>query len=123
MLADERTIILKFYLHISCDEQEKRLLKREEDARKFWKLSVGDWHEREHWDEYTAAYEDALNRCGTKDAPWFVVPANRKWFRNLAVAEAVVGALRPKRAGWLEKLEKVGQQEKALIEAYRQSGS
>jgi PPK2 family polyphosphate:nucleotide phosphotransferase len=123
MLADERTIILKFYLHISRDEQEKRLLKREEDARKFWKLSVGDWREREHWDAYTAAYEDALNRCGTMDAPWFVVPANRKWFRNLAVAEAVVEALRPKRAGWLEKLEKVGQQEKALIEAYRQSGN
>lgn len=123
MLADAQTIILKFYLHINRDEQEKRLLKREEDARKFWKLSVGDWREREHWDAYTAAYEDVLNRCGTKDAPWFVVPANRKWFRNIAVAEAVVEALRPHRAGWLKKLEKVGQQEKALIEAYRQNGN
>src|SRR4051794_33440791 len=70
LLTDSSTIILKFYLHISRDEQERRLLKREEKAVKSWKLSVGDWKEREHWDDYTAAYEDALNHCSTKHAPW-----------------------------------------------------
>lgn len=119
LLADADTLILKFYLHISREEQEGRLRKREQDRTKYWKLSVGDWQEREHWDDYTAAYENVLNRCASKDAPWFVVPADRKWFRNLAVAEAVVEALRPHREGWLQELEKVGRQEKALIEAYR----
>ena len=121
LLADANTIILKFLLHISREEQEERLIKREQEATKYWKLSVGDWQEREHWDAYTAAYEDAINHCSTKQAPWFVVPANRKWFRNLAVAESVVEALRPHRAGWLAKLEKIGLQEKGLIEAYKRN--
>ncbi len=121
LLADSRTIILKFYLHISREEQEKRLLKREQDAVKAWKLSVGDWKEREHWDDYTAAYEEALNRCSSKHAPWFIVPANRKWFRNLAVAEALRDALRPFRESWLKKLEEVGVERRAEIEEYRQS--
>lgn len=119
LLADARTIVLKFCLHISREEQEARLIKREQDASKFWKLSVGDWQEREHWDAYTAAYEDAIGRCATEYAPWYVVPADRKWFRNLAIAEALVEALRPHRAGWLEKLENVGREEKRLIEAHR----
>lgn len=121
LLADSSTIILKFYLHISKDEQEERLLKREADATKAWKLSVGDWKEREHWDAYTAAYEDALNRCSTKHAPWFIVPADKKWFRNLAVAEALRDALTPFREEWLAKLEKVGRESKREIEEYRQS--
>lgn len=119
LLADERTIVLKFCLHISREEQEARLIKREQDASKFWKLSVGDWQEREHWDAYAAAYEDAINKCATERAPWYVVPADRKWFRNLAIAEAMVEALRPHRAGWLEKLEAVGREELRLIEAHR----
>ena len=121
LLVDSRTIILKFYLHISREEQEKRLLKREQDAVKAWKLSVGDWKEREHWDDYTAAYEEALNRCSSKHAPWFIVPANRKWFRNLAVAEALRDALRPFRESWLKKLEEVGLERRKEIEEYRQS--
>lgn len=121
LLADSSTIILKFYLHISRDEQKKRLLKRETDPIKSWKLSVGDWKEREHWDDYTEAYEDAINRCGAKHAPWFIVPADKKWFRNLAVAEALRDALAPYRERWLEKLEEVGRERKKEIEEYRRS--
>ncbi|MBA3805399.1 MAG: polyphosphate kinase 2 family protein [Acidobacteria bacterium] len=121
LLADSSTIVLKFYLHISKDEQEQRLLKRETDPIKSWKLSVGDWQERQHWDAYTAAYEDALNRCSTKHAPWFIVPADKKWFRNLAVAEALRDALKPYRKAWLKKLEAAGKEKKQEIEAYRRT--
>ena len=120
LLADSSTIILKFYLHISKDEQKKRLLNRETDPIKSWKLSVGDWKEREYWDGYTKAYEDAINRCSTEHAPWFIVPADKKWFRNLAVAETLRDALMPYRERWLEKLEEVGRERKKEIEDYRQ---
>ncbi len=119
LLTDSGTIILKFMLHISKDEQEERLLAREEDATKSWKLSVGDWQERRYWDAYTAAYEDALTKCSTKDAPWFVVPADRKWFRNLAITETMVETLRPLRDGWLAKLAKQGETERAALVTYR----
>ena len=121
LLADAGTIILKFYLHISREEQEERLLKREQDATKFWKLSAGDWKERELWDDYTAAYEDAISSCSAEHAPWFVVPADRKWFRNLAVAQALRDALLPHRKGWLKVLEAVGSRELKAIEEFRQS--
>lgn len=119
LLADSSTIILKFYLHISKEEQEQRLLKREKDAIKSWKLSVGDWKEREHWDDYTAAYEEALNRCCTNHAPWFIVPSDKKWFRNLAVAEALRDALSPYREGWMQRLEEMGRERRTEIEEYR----
>ncbi|MFN0087520.1 MAG: PPK2 family polyphosphate kinase [Blastocatellia bacterium] len=119
LLADSGTIILKFYLHISKREQEQRLLEREVDRTKYWKLSAGDWKEREYWDAYTRAYEGALNKCASPRIPWFVVPANKKWFRNLAVAEAVVHALRPHRNEWLKKLESIGGEEKARIDLFR----
>jgi len=123
LLTDSSTIILKFYLHISKEEQEKRLLKRERDDVKAWKLSVGDWKEREYWDDYTGAYEDALNRCATEYAPWFVVPADKKWFRNLAVAEALRDALMPYREGWMERLGAVGREAREEIEEYRRGHS
>ena len=119
LLADAGTILLKFYLHISRSEQEQRLREREQDPTKYWKLSAGDWKEREHWHAYTRAYEEALTRCSAPHAPWHIVPANKKWFRNLAVAEAIVHALRPHRKQWMRKLEAIGQEEKARIEAYR----
>ena len=78
---------------LSKEEQKQRLLEREKNPIKSWKLSVTDWKEREHWDDYTAAYEDALNRCSTKHAQWFIVPADKKWFRNLAVAEIMLETL------------------------------
>jgi PPK2 family polyphosphate:nucleotide phosphotransferase len=119
LLADSGTIVLKFYLHISREEQLERLLKREQDATKFWKLSVGDWQERELWDQYTVAYEDAINHCNSERAPWFVVPADHKWFRNLALAEAMCDALRPLRGEWMNELEEVGRREKKEIEEFR----
>ncbi len=121
LLTDSATIILKFYLNISKDEQKQRLLKREKDPIKSWKLSVGDWKEREHWEAYTAAYNDALNLCSTKHAPWFIVPADKKWFRNLAVAETLRNALMPFKERWLEKLEESGRDRKKAIDEYRRS--
>ena len=121
LLADSATIILKFYLHISKTEQEQRLLKREKDPIKSWKLSVTDWKEREYWDDYTAAYEDALNRCSTKHAPWFIVPADKKWFRNLAVAETLRDALMPFKENWLEQLKELGQERTKELTEYRRS--
>jgi PPK2 family polyphosphate:nucleotide phosphotransferase len=123
LLADSATILLKFYLHISKAEQKQRLLEREHDPMKPWKLSVADWQEREHWEDYTAAYEDVLNRCSTPQAPWFIVPADKKWFRNLAVAETLRDALMPFREQWLEELEKVGREKTKAVEAYRRSRS
>jgi PPK2 family polyphosphate:nucleotide phosphotransferase len=119
LLADSNTIILKFYLHISKEEQEQRLLNREQDPVKSWKLSVDDWKEREHWDDYTAAYEDAINRCSTKRAPWFIVPSDKKWFRDLVIAESLRNALLPFKKNWLATLEKVGREKKKAIEKYR----
>lgn len=119
LLVASNTIVLKFYLHISKEEQEERLLEREQGAAKAWKLAVGDWKERELWDDYTEAYEDAINKCASKDAPWFIVPANNKWFRNLAVAEAIVKALNPYKKQWLKKLDSMGAQELAAIQEFR----
>lgn len=105
LLAEHNTIILKYFLHISKSEQKARLLAREEDPKKAWKLNVGDWQEREHWDDYTEAYEDAISRCSDKRAPWIVVPADSKWYRNYVIAETLVAALRPYRKIWQEKLD------------------
>jgi hypothetical protein len=106
-------------LHISKDEQERRLLAREEDVTKGWKLSAGDWKEREFWDKYTEAYEDALGATATEHAPWYIVPANHKWYRNLAVADALVRTLRPYKDGWNAKLEEISRTAKAGLEAMR----
>ncbi|MBI3899099.1 MAG: polyphosphate kinase 2 family protein [Gammaproteobacteria bacterium] len=105
LLAANQTIVLKFFLHISKDEQEQRLREREQQATKAWKLSAGDWREREHWHEYMAAYEDALRRCSTDVAPWHIVPANKKWYRNLAISETVVKTLRHYRSEWRTTLD------------------
>jgi PPK2 family polyphosphate:nucleotide phosphotransferase len=92
-LAEEGTTILKFYLHISKDEQKKRLEARLADPEKHWKFSVGDLAERKLWAEYMAAYQDVINNTSTEHAPWYVVPANKKWYRNLVVAEVIVNTL------------------------------
>jgi len=89
-LAAHDTHILKFYLHISKEEQLKRFRERLEDPTKQWKISEADYQERRYWNDYTKAYEDALSRCSTEYSPWFIIPANHKWFRNLAVARIVV---------------------------------
>jgi len=86
------TTILKFMLHISRDEQRKRFQKRLEDPEKRWKFRLADLEARAHWDDYMDAYTDALTRCSTEQAPWFVVPADHKWYRDLAVARIVTDA-------------------------------
>jgi PPK2 family polyphosphate:nucleotide phosphotransferase len=116
LLAQNDTIILKFFLHISNEEQEKRLLARQKDKTDAWKLSAADWAERTYWDDYQKAYEDALSRCSTNEAPWYIVPANQKWSRNLLVARTLVHTLRPYKDQWLDKLVVRGKQELARIE-------
>jgi PPK2 family polyphosphate:nucleotide phosphotransferase len=119
LLASSGTIVLKFFLHISKEEQEKRLRAREEEVGKAWKLSAGDWREREHWDAYQQAYEDALSRCSTDAAPWHIVPADRKWFRNLAITETLVDTLRPYRESWKAALAEMSRARLAELAAYR----
>lgn len=121
LLADSGVIVLKYMLHISKEEQEQRLLEREQDVEKAWKLSVGDWKEREYWKDYTEAYEAALTRCSTEYAPWHVVPANKKWFRNLAITEHIVKTLKDYREPWMEHLTKVGEKAKAELTAWREA--
>jgi PPK2 family polyphosphate:nucleotide phosphotransferase len=93
MLAENGVVILKFLLYISKDHQAVRFRQRLEDKTRNWKFSPADLKEREYWDQYIAAYEDALRKCNTEWAPWYVIPANRKWFRNLAVSQIIVDAL------------------------------
>lgn len=93
LLADNGTTILKFYLHIDRNEQLERFKKRIDNPRKNWKISDADYSERPFWDNYTRAFEDALEKCSTPHAPWFIVPANRKWLRNLIIADIVVKAM------------------------------
>lgn len=93
LLADSGVTILKFFLHISKREQKERLEKRIEDPRSAWKFDPVDWEDRKRWKEYMAAYEDAIGRCNTPWAPWHIVPANKKWYRNLVVSERIAQAL------------------------------
>ncbi len=93
MLAEEGTTILKFFLHIDKEEQAQRLQERLDDSQKLWKFNPGDLEERKVWPEYMEAYEDALTRTSTEWAPWYIVPANRKWYRNLVVATTLIEAL------------------------------
>ena len=88
-LADSGVRILKFFLHISREEQLERFGKRLEDPSKHWKISESDYSERAYWDDYQRAYEDALEKCSTRHAPWFVIPADHKWYRNLVVSRIV----------------------------------
>jgi len=115
LLADNGTIILKFFLHISASEQEERLLAREKDRDKAWKLSASDWADRPYWDAYQDAYADMLTKCSTSWAPWHVIPANHKWFRNLAIAQTLVETLRPYKKVWAKDLQKRGQKELDLL--------
>jgi PPK2 family polyphosphate:nucleotide phosphotransferase len=93
MLADEGAVIIKFFLHISKEEQRARLQERLDNPAKHWKFEHGDISERAHWDDYTKAYEDAIAATSTDSAPWFVIPADRKWYRNLVVSQILIEAL------------------------------
>lgn len=94
LLADTGTVVLKFYLHISKAEQRERLEARLADPHKQWKFSSGDLPVREQWEQYMKAYELALSRCNTDYAPWHIVPANKKWYRDLVITRTIVESLR-----------------------------
>ncbi len=93
LLSDSGTIILKFFLHISEKEQSERLNSRLEDPSKYWKANPQDFEEKSYWKDYMDAYESAVSKCSTPYAPWFIIPSDKKWFRNLAISTIMVNAL------------------------------
>ena len=119
LLAEHGTIVLKYFLHITNKEQKERLLERETDKKTAWKLNPNDWMERDHWDDYTRAYEDAISRTAAPHAPWTIVPANSKWYRNLMIAESIVAALHARRKAWARKLDEMGRAGRAGLDDYR----
>lgn len=94
LLVDEGTTILKFYLHIDKDEQKERLQARLDEPHKRWKFAKGDLKERKLWPQYMAAYEEMLSKTSTESAPWYIVPANRKWYRDLVISQVIVDKLK-----------------------------
>jgi PPK2 family polyphosphate:nucleotide phosphotransferase len=92
-LAENDVVIVKVFLHISKDEQKRRLERRLEDPKRQWKVALSDFEDRKRWKEYQRAYEVAITQCNSKDAPWYVVPADKKWFRDLAVSRILVETL------------------------------
>lgn len=102
LLFDSGTRIVKFFLYISREEQRERFQARIDDPKKHWKFSAADLAEREHWDAYMKAFEEALSRCSTEYAPWHIIPANRKWYRNMVVADIVANTLADMDPQWPE---------------------
>jgi len=102
MLHDEGTTILKFFLHISKDYQKKRLQRRLDNPDKHWKFEPADLIERARWDDYQAAYAEALSRCSTPQAPWYVIPAEKRWYRNLLIGQTIVEKLESLGMSWPE---------------------
>lgn len=94
MLSANRVHILKFFLHISKDEQKRRIEARIHNKAKNWKMNMDDVKEREHWDEYGKAFAEALSKCSTSYAPWYIVPANKKWYRNVVISQIIVDYLK-----------------------------
>lgn len=101
-LADEGTTIIKFFLNISKDEQRERLQARLDDSEKRWKFAKGDLEERKLWEEYQSAYEAVLSKTSTDHAPWYVVPSDRKWYRNLVISQLLVNTLESLEMSWPE---------------------
>ncbi len=93
MLSLNNTAIIKFFLHISKNEQKRRLESRLREPEKNWKFSSNDIKERAFWDDYQGAFEDAISNCSTEYAPWYIVPSNKKWYRNLVVARTIADTL------------------------------
>jgi PPK2 family polyphosphate:nucleotide phosphotransferase len=115
-LVDNGIVVLKFFLNVSKEEQKERFLARIDEPDKNWKFSVGDVHERVHWDDYMAAYEDMFNHTSTKWAPWYIIPADRKWFTRLAVAGVIDYALQDLKLAY----PKVGEERLQELQAARQ---
>jgi polyphosphate kinase 2 (PPK2 family) len=93
MLVDEGTVVRKFFLHISKDEQKERLEERLQNPKKQWKFEHGDLEERKLWDQYQEAYEDVLSKTSTERAPWYIVPSDHKWYRNLVISQVLIESL------------------------------
>lgn len=119
LLAQSGTIILKFFLHINQEEQNERLRARLQDKDKAWKISPSDFTERRYWNAYQQAYQDALSKCSTDDAPWYIVPANHKWYRNIAIAQTVVDTLQHYQHEWTADLEERGRKALAEVQQLR----
>jgi len=120
-LTGNGIIVIKFFLHISKKEQKRRFLERAEEPEKNWKFSGSDMAEREHWDEYLDAYEDMIRNTATKHSPWYVVPANNKWFTRVVVAAAVVDTLASLDLAYPQvdraRLEEIARAKRALLES------
>jgi PPK2 family polyphosphate:nucleotide phosphotransferase len=120
-LTQNGTVIIKFFLHLSKDEQKERFIKRIEDPAKNWKFAAGDLEERKLWKDYMEAYEDAINETSTPDAPWYVIPADKKWFSRIAISTVIVETLKslklkypvlpPEEAGNLDEMKRVLEKE------------
>ena len=108
MLADEGTVVVKLFLHISKGEQRERLQERLDNPAKHWKFEHGDLSERKFWDDYTAAYQEAISETSTESAPWYVIPADRKWYRNLLVSQLLIDKLRDLDMTYPEPVEGIG---------------
>ena len=116
LLADEGTTILKFYLHIDLEEQAERFLARVEDPSKQWKFNPGDLDERARWDDYMKAYEDMLNQTSTAWAPWYVIPSNKKWYRNWLISKIVIKTLKNLDMRYPAPVENIEDYHKRLLE-------
>lgn len=129
LAIENNTTILKFFLYISKDEQLRRFRDRLEDPAHQWKISASDYSEREKWDDYIKAFEAALERCSTQYAPWFIIPANHKWFRNLAVSTIIADAMEdmkletPKPAVDIEEIRRLYRQAEEIEAAEKRSRS
>ncbi len=110
MLDDEGIIVIKLLLHVDKDVQRERLEERQNDIRHGWKLSASDWQKREQWDEMMMAYEAMVNATATTYAPWYVVPSDHHWYRNLCAARIIVDRMRPFREKWEETRNEIGRQ-------------
>lgn len=116
MLAETGTTLLKFFLNISLEEQKKRLLERIDTPEKQWKFNAGDLPERKLWPEYMSAYQDAISKTSTELAPWYIVPANHNWYRNLVVASTIVDALKKLDMKYPPAPENLEESKKQLLE-------
>ncbi|MCS6802148.1 MAG: polyphosphate kinase 2 family protein [Chloroflexota bacterium] len=121
VLAESNTLLLKFFLHLSPEEQLERFHDRLNQPDKWWKLAVADWEDRERWNEYQAAFEEMLNRTSTDFAPWYVIPADRKWYRDLAIARITRRCLETLSDRWRAVMLEVGAQRRAEVKLYLES--
>ncbi len=113
LLTDHGTIVVKVFLHVSAEEQGRRLTERQENPETAWKISARDWQARRRWPAYMAAYGHVIAATATPEAPWWVVPADRQWFHDLSVARLLADRLRPYRRIWEEARERLGEEKAA----------